>query len=207
MVTNALSHKNVISLFPITCAFCGYLQSLSILVGASLSVEESGWYWIEGIFLFILTTFNVGLNIVEQMLLENEMKLRVEHVVNRLHQVKDHINWSQSNYPHLHTPLANSIILQWTIRDKKQVNLPWALLVEKDLILIKPGQTAPGLCHSFDDPAVVMKEGNVLHVETHSANSEISPTPEFKSPVLPQLFVMDETPYVKIVKKSFGLPA
>ena len=91
------------------------------------------------------------------------------------------IHWSANNYPHLHTPVANTIVLQWTIRDRKQVNLPWALLVQNDLILIKPGQAAPGRCHNMDNPDIVLDEGDVLHVDTHHTD-EISPTPEFKVP-------------------------
>lgn len=31
-------------------------------------------------------------------------------------------------------------MLQWTLRDGAQVNLPWALLVKDDVIMVKPGQ-------------------------------------------------------------------
>ena len=31
-------------------------------------------------------------------------------------------------------------MLQWTLRDGAHVNLPWALLVKGDIIMVKPGQ-------------------------------------------------------------------
>lgn len=42
-------------------------------------------------------------------------------------------------------PFSPSVTLQWTQRDGLLVNLPWALLVKGDIVLLKPGQTSP--CH------------------------------------------------------------
>lgn len=42
-------------------------------------------------------------------------------------------------------PYSPSVTLQWTQRDGVLVNLPWALLVKGDIVLLKPGQTSP--CH------------------------------------------------------------
>lgn len=54
--------------------------------------------------------------------------------------------WSAENYPHLHSPLSPCITLQWTLRDGNTVNLPWSLLVQGDVILLKPGQKVPAKC-------------------------------------------------------------
>jgi hypothetical protein len=40
-------------------------------------------------------------------------------------------------------PFSPSVTLQWTQRDGVLVNLPWALLVKGDIVLLKPGQTSP----------------------------------------------------------------
>lgn len=40
-------------------------------------------------------------------------------------------------------PYSPSVTLQWTQRDGVLVNLPWALLVKGDIVLLKPGQTSP----------------------------------------------------------------
>ena len=114
------------------------------------------------------------------------------------------VYWSQENYPHLHTPLSASVVLQWTIRDGHKVNLPWALLVKDDLIYLKPGQTVPGRCHSVQDPTVIVNKGEILHLQTetgtHHSQDYVSPIPEFKPPVEPQLFRLDETPYMSIAQ-------
>ena len=70
-------------------------------------------------------------------------------------QVREHIFWQPLNYPHLHTPEAASIVLQWTLRDGAHVNLPWALLVKGDIIMVKPGQGSIQaifslICHILD---------------------------------------------------------
>lgn len=58
--------------------------------------------------------------------------------------------WKPENYPHLYSPLSPCITLQYTYRDGQMVNLPWALLVAGDIIVIRPGQQAPGYCVPCD---------------------------------------------------------
>lgn len=58
---------------------------------------------------------------------------------------KNKCHWKKDNYPHLCMPYSPSVTLQWTQRDGVLVNLPWALLVKGDIVLLKPGQTSP--CH------------------------------------------------------------
>jgi hypothetical protein len=88
-----------------------------------------------------LVVGNVCLNYFEQYSADREMRRRLEYITKRLDRMKhDAGAWQPSNYPHLHTPLSSSVVLQWTLRNASLVNLPWALLVEGDVILIKPGQ-------------------------------------------------------------------
>ena len=69
------------------------------------------------------------------------MRNRISFIADQLSDMKpDAAAWIPQNYPHLHTPLSSSVVLQWTLRNGSLVNLPWALLVEGDVILIKPGQ-------------------------------------------------------------------
>lgn len=59
--------------------------------------------------------------------------------------------WTSSNfYPHLNTPTSPCISLQWTFRDGKLVNLPTALLVTGDVILLNPGRSVPAKCRRID---------------------------------------------------------
>ena len=56
------------------------------------------------------------------------------------------LSWSSANFISLHAPLSPCVSLQWTVRDGEIVNMPWSLLVEGDVILLRPGQAAPSKC-------------------------------------------------------------
>ena len=140
VAVRALSPASVVSLFPLTTAAAGLAQAAALAAAAACAAANGGWFLSEAALLVAATLLNVFLNVREQYLREVELHRRVGHVINRLRQVKDDVRWSSAHYPHPHTPLCSSIVLQWTLRDKRQVNLPWALLVEGDLVMLKPGQ-------------------------------------------------------------------
>lgn len=50
------------------------------------------------------------------------------------------IKWLDAMYPDLHMPFAPSWSLHWAYRDGHLVNLPVSLLVEGDIIALRPGQ-------------------------------------------------------------------
>lgn len=50
------------------------------------------------------------------------------------------IRWPDAMYPDLHMPFAPSWSLHWAYRDGHLVNLPVSLLVEGDIIALRPGQ-------------------------------------------------------------------
>ena len=58
--------------------------------------------------------------------------------------------WSSSSFVNLHAPLAPSVSLQWVYRDGVLLNLPTALLVEGDAILLRPGQVVPANCRQIN---------------------------------------------------------
>ena len=136
----ALAPTSVVSLFPLTTAAAGVAQAAALAAAAANAAADRDWLLSEAALLLLAVALNLALNVREQYLREVELHRRVEHVINRLRQVKDDVHWSSAHYPHPHTPLCSSIVLQWTLRDRRQVNLPWALLVEGDLVMLKPGQ-------------------------------------------------------------------
>ena len=172
------------------------------------STSESHWLILEAVIMMVLVILNILLNIWEGFQSEVEMRRRVEHVLRQLVYVKDRgVKWTPENFPHLHTPLSASATLQWTLRDGKKVNCPWALLVEGDIILIKPGQICPGKCTSVEDPKVKLKADQILHIQT-KLDEEIIPIPSFKAPTRPQIFRLEETPYIRaVVKEVLELPS
>lgn len=50
------------------------------------------------------------------------------------------VKWPDSMYPDLHMPYAPSWSLHWAYRDGHLVNLPVSLLVEGDVVALRPGQ-------------------------------------------------------------------
>lgn len=60
-------------------------------------------------------------------------------------------NWATGHfYPTLNTPTSPCISLQWTYRDGQLVNLPTALLVTGDVVLLNPGRPVPAKCRRID---------------------------------------------------------
>ncbi|CAB4063191.1 unnamed protein product [Lepeophtheirus salmonis] len=110
--------------------------------------------------------------------------------------------WSKDNYPNLNTPYSSSIKLQWTQRDGYKVNLPWSLLVKGDLIYLRPGQEAPGLCKSLHHSTLTLKSEEIFRIKSESS-SKTTNQPEFKTPLPPEPFLLVETPYVEQLKLIF----
>ena len=100
----------------------------------------------EVLFLFVLTICNVLFACWDTHLRHTEMRTRIEWMLKFLGEWKQKCVWKPENYPHIHSPQSPSITLQPTIRDGNIVNLPWALLVKGDVIVLRPGQPAPGRC-------------------------------------------------------------
>lgn len=109
----------------------------------------------------------------------------------------DKINWTTENYPNLCSPVSPCITLQWTFRDNKLINLPWALLVKDDIILVKPGQICPGYCESIDKnseiPLLHAKE--VYSPSLQNAN-EIFSAPKNRKSLENKKYRLLETPYL-----------
>ena len=79
-------------------------------------------------------------------------------------------------------------MLHWVLRDGRLVNLPWALLVRGDTLLLRPGQAAPALCSSSS--GLRLARGEVLRSEEDGATS----WPEFQPGTPPLGLQLLETP-------------
>lgn len=96
--------------------------------------------------LFILLA-TIILVIYESYLRRTEIFRKVRLIINeiQLAQILSR-DWTSCCYPNVSNPMSPCVTLQWTYRDSQIVNLPWALLVKNDVIVIRPGQSAPGDC-------------------------------------------------------------
>lgn len=104
-------------------------------------------YYFSATFLLILFVITFYIVIRENSIRRTEIHRKIRQILNDISLAKTlSKDWIPENYPNLCCPLSPCVTLQWTYRDGRIVNLPWALLVRGDYIVIRPGQIAPGLC-------------------------------------------------------------
>uniref|UniRef100_A0A4W6EKS1 Transmembrane protein 94 n=1 Tax=Lates calcarifer TaxID=8187 RepID=A0A4W6EKS1_LATCA len=152
--------------------------------------------------LFLLNLLLVGR---QERLKRSEMVRRLKGIITQLRCVGE-VRWSQSLYPDLYTPSSPSWSLHWTYRDSQLVNLPVSLLVEGDIIALRPGQEAFASLRGIkDDEHIVLEPGDLF--------PPFSPPPspranEKRGPQNPQqhrLFRVVRTPVLDIVSLELAL--
>lgn len=160
-------------------------------------IEENYILCIESVTILLFLLINVTLEVYDNKLRHEEVPNRVQAVLDKIKMMANEARWEKENYPNLCSPFSPCITLQWTYRDNKLVNLPWALLVKDDLILIRPGQVSPGYCEAVDKtsefPLLHAKE--VYSPSLQSAN-EIFSAPKIRKPVENKKYKLLETPYL-----------
>uniref|UniRef100_A0A8C4E1Q5 Transmembrane protein 94 n=1 Tax=Dicentrarchus labrax TaxID=13489 RepID=A0A8C4E1Q5_DICLA len=109
--------------------------------------------------LFLLNLLLVGR---QERLKRSEMVRRLKGIITQLRCVGE-VRWSPSLYPDLYTPTSPSWSLHWTYRDSQLVNLPVSLLVEGDIIALRPGQEAFASLRGIkDDEHIVLEPGDLF---------------------------------------------
>lgn len=109
--------------------------------------------------------------------------------------------WKQDNYPHLYSPVSPCIALQWTYRDGAIVNLPWALLVRGDYIVMRSGHAAPGPCTEVNGKCSFRTNEVYGFMDTKDqqpVTSSMKPMVRTPSPDL--ICVLENTPYLDNLK-------
>ncbi|XP_076007967.1 transmembrane protein 94 isoform X2 [Genypterus blacodes] len=158
--------------------------------------------------LFLLNLLLVGR---QERMKRSEMMRRLKDIIGQLNDylsgcVGEAVYWSQSLYPDLYTPSSPSWSLHWTYRDSQLINLPISLLVEGDIIALRPGQEAFASLRGIkDDEHIVLEPGDLF--------PPFSPPPsprayENRGPQSPQqhrLFRVVRTPVLDPVRNSLEL--
>lgn len=116
----------------------GMWTAVSLIIGYVLEGDNLAGYEVLPILLLLL--INVTLEMYDNKLRHDEVPNRVRAVLQKLESEIKNINWTEENYPDLCSPLSPCITLQWTYRDGRLVNLPWALLVKDDIVIMRPGK-------------------------------------------------------------------
>ncbi|XP_061561658.1 transmembrane protein 94 isoform X2 [Phycodurus eques] len=156
--------------------------------------------------LLILLLLNLMLVRRQEKLKRNEMVRRLKGIITQLSDYLSgwlgEVRWLPCLYPDLYTPSSPSWSLHWTYRDSQLVNLPVSLLVEGDIIALRPGQEAFASLRGIkDDEHIVLEPGDLFPPSSPSparANEKIGP----QSPQHHRLFRVVRTPVIDVVRSS-----
>lgn len=159
-------------------------------------------YYFSGTLLALIFIVTIIFVIHDDNLRRSELYRKVDQILMELTNATILCKgWTLNNYPHLCCPLSPCVALQWTYRDGKIVNLPWALLVRGDYIVMRPGQVAPGLCTEIHN------KRNFRCGETYGLPNPVEPPkrPIARSPLSDMICIMEATPYLETLKTSLDL--
>ena len=172
---------------PGSCRSLFRLTSLiySILLVLALTATRNSFpELVSASIMLTLTIINLALSGWESQRRSVEIFRRAENMTKLVKRALDSPDWLPAHYPHPQTPDSASIVLQLTVRDGVTVNLPWALLVAGDLVLLRPGQCVPARCRKLqeDGEQLVMDRGQVYCPEDAGGQAE--------------MFVLLQTPFL-----------
>lgn len=168
----------------------------SVLTTLVLLIAQS---YVAAFLLAAILSIDLIIVIRESILRRTEIYRKTRLVLSdlRLAELELCSEWSASNYPHLCSPLSPCVTLQWTYRDGVIVNLPWALLVKDDYIVLRPGQITPGPCVEINGKKTFM-----AHEIYGVAQTTEPPTvkPIARSPLPDLICCLQNTPYLDNLK-------
>ncbi|XP_053607404.1 transmembrane protein 94 isoform X2 [Plodia interpunctella] len=173
------------------------IYSVSLILTYLLGHTHAYLLW-EALFLLIILVINFIVAYNEEYLRRNEIPHRVKKVLETLEIAIKRSKWNEEHFPHLCAPFSPCVILQWTYRDATIVNLPWALLVEGDVVVLRPGQEVPGHCQGLqpEDPELFF--GQIF--QPNPQRKEGFSAPRVRTPHQNRAYRMCETPYLKNLK-------
>ncbi|KAK5895558.1 hypothetical protein CgunFtcFv8_009242 [Champsocephalus gunnari] len=157
--------------------------------------------------LFLLNLLLVGR---QERLKRTEMVRRLKGIISQLSDYLSgcvgEVPWSPSQYPDLYTPSSPSWSLHWTYRDSQLVNLPISLLVEGDIIALRPGQEAFASLRGIkDDEHIVLEPGDLFPPFSPPPSPRSTEKRGPQSPQQHRLFRVVRTPVLDIVSNSLEM--
>ncbi|KAL3048039.1 hypothetical protein OYC64_006760 [Pagothenia borchgrevinki] len=157
--------------------------------------------------LFLLNLLLVGR---QERLKRTEMVRRLKGIITQLSDYLSgcagEVPWSPSQYPDLYTPSSPSWSLHWTYRDSQLVNLPISLLVEGDIIALRPGQEAFASLRGIkDDEHIVLEPGDLFPPFSPPPSPRSTEKRGPQSPQQHRLFRVVRTPVLDIVSNSLEM--
>ena len=174
---------------PGSCRSLFRLTSLvySILLVLALAATRNSFpELVSATIMLSLTILNLILSGWESQRRSVEIFKRAENMTKLIKRALDSPDWLAAHYPHAQTPDSASLVLQLTVRDGVLVSLPWALLVAGDLVLLRPGQSAPARCHLVAG-VLELEQGGVYCPEHQGGGTHTRPA----------RFVLHQTPILE----------
>ncbi|XP_070339721.1 transmembrane protein 94 isoform X13 [Equus asinus] len=154
--------------------------------------------------LFLLLLLNLVLIGRQDRLKRREVERRLRGIIDQIQDaLRDgkEIKWPDAMYPDLHMPFAPSWSLHWAYRDGHLVNLPVSLLVEGDIIALRPGQESFASLRGIkDDEHIVLEPGDLFppFSPPPSPRGEVKKGPQ--NPQQHRLFRVLETPVIDNIR-------
>lgn len=177
--------------------------SLFITLLVILGLCYTKFYW-TALLVALILLLNVAFVLREEKLKKTELPRKAKDINSEIKLCYEFLakDWKTINYPHLCSPLSPCITLSWTYRDGELVNLPTALLVEGDHIVMRLGSTAPGNCHEVQSKSSKIKTFKLG--DTYGLISQADPPqkPIAVQPMPDIICVMDHTPFIDNLKLS-----
>ncbi|KPP72939.1 hypothetical protein Z043_108016 [Scleropages formosus] len=161
--------------------------------------------------LFLLLLLNLFLIGRQERLKKSEMVRRLKSIISQLDNTLqasagEPIKWSASLYPDLYTPSSPSWSLHWTYRDNQLVNLPVSLLVEGDIIALRPGQESFASLRGIkDDEHIVLEPGDLFPPFSPPPSPRVNEKRGPQSPQQFRLFRVVRTPILDSIRNSLDL--
>ncbi|XP_065164487.1 transmembrane protein 94 isoform X2 [Atheta coriaria] len=180
------------ALFLLLCAF-------SLLLVYVCSDEQDILIY-EALLIVALLSVAVFIELYDNKLRQHEIADTVSLLVKQIQGQINTIKWNAANYPELGTPYSPCVTLQWTYRDNRVVNLPWALLVKDDIIIVRPGQHSPGYCEALDKCDIPLLHAKEVYGPSLQNANEIFSIPKARKPLENRKYRLLETPYLDNLK-------
>lgn len=161
-------------------------------------------YYFTAILLLLLLIFNIYFVYREEKMKSTEMIRKTKELLDEIElSIILSKDWKNINYPSLCSPLSPCISLCWTYRDNELRNLPTALLVEGDVIVMRVGQVSPANCREIGTKHSKPKSFKLGETYGHNTNLNDAPSKPVAVQPLPDLLcLVGHTPFIDNLKFS-----
>ncbi|XP_064423625.1 transmembrane protein 94 isoform X4 [Latimeria chalumnae] len=164
---------------------------------------------VNAVALFLLLLINLYLTVRHERLKTSETMRRLQSIIDGLNDAlntRDELKWQDSLYPDLYMPSATSWSLHWAYRDGRLVNLPVSLLVEGDIIALRPGQESFASLRGIkDDKHIVLEPGEVFPPFSPPPSPKGDRKKEPQHPQQHRLFRVLRTPAIDNIRQNLDL--